>query len=162
MLNFVMNSLPIDILALKSVTGFGYPEPVASRMGDAAWRALGDHFGLSQLGASHETLQPGAQSSVCHWHTTTDELVVMLSGELVLRPDGEEHIMRAGQCVGFKAGASRGHHLVNRSSQEATFIVVGTRLQGDSAHYPEDDLAMLRDDSGRHWVHKSGTPYPGV
>ncbi len=157
-----MNTLPIDVLALKSITGSGYPEPFASRMGDGAWRALGDHFGLSQFGVSHETLQPGAQSSVCHWHTTTDELVVMLSGELVLRLEGDEHIMRAGQCVGFKAGAPRGHHFVNRSALEATFIVVGTRVLGDIAHYPEDDLAMRRDDAGRHWVHKNGAPYSGA
>jgi uncharacterized cupin superfamily protein len=154
-----MNTLPVDVAKVPAVSGSGYPEPFHSRVGEAYWRALGDPFGLTQFGVSHETLKPGAQSSVNHWHTLSDEFVLVLSGELVLRLGGVEHVMRAGSCVGFKAGTPLGHNLVNRSTEDAVYVVIGTRILGDTAHYPEDDLAIERTADGRRWVHKDGRPY---
>jgi uncharacterized cupin superfamily protein len=154
-----MNTLPVDATEVPAVTGSGYPEPFHSRVGEGSWRALGDRFGLTQFGVSHETLKPGAQSSVNHWHTLADEFVWVVSGEIVLRLDGREYVMRTGSCVGFKAGTPLGHNFVNRSSEDAVFVVVGTRLADDSAHYPEDDLAIQRREGRRQWVHKDGRPY---
>ncbi len=128
-------------------------------MGKAQWRALGEHFGITQFGVSHETLQPGAQSSVRHWHTLSDEFIVMLEGELMLRTDDGECTMRAGMSVGFPAGASNAHHLVNTSALAAKFIVVGSRIPGDAAFYPDDDLALFQTETGRTFVHKNGRPY---
>jgi uncharacterized cupin superfamily protein len=128
-------------------------------MGQASWRALGDHFGITQFGFNLETLQPGAQSSVRHWHTLSDEFIYVVQGELVLRSNDGECVLSPGMCVGFKAGDRNAHHLVNRSAAEARFIVVGTRVPGDTAFYPDDDLAWFRTEAGRAAVHKDGTPY---
>jgi uncharacterized cupin superfamily protein len=128
-------------------------------MGQASWRALGDHFGITQFGFNLETLQPGAQSSVRHWHTLSDEFIYVVQGELVLRSNDGECVLSPGMCVGFKAGDRNAHHLVNRSAAEARFIVVGTRVPGDTAFYPDDDLAWFRTEAGRVAVHKDGTPY---
>ena len=144
---------------VAAVSGSGYPEPFHGRMGQAQWRALGDHFGLKQFGVSHETLQPGAQSSVRHWHSLADEFVVMLEGELVLRTDDGESTLRPGMCVGFPAGARNAHHLVNTSALAAKFIVIGSRVPGDSAFYPDDDLALFQTEAGRVFVHKNGARY---
>ena len=60
---------------------------------------------------------------------------------------------------GFAAGAT-GHHLINRSDKEATYLEVGDRSDGDEVSYPSDDLqAVLGPD--RKWIfaHKDGTPY---
>jgi uncharacterized cupin superfamily protein len=65
----------------------------------------------------------------------------VLSGELVLIEDAGETILRPGDCAAWKAGVRDGHHLVNRStSQEATFLVVGTRDDADWGEYPDIDL----------------------
>ncbi|MDQ2962300.1 MAG: cupin domain-containing protein, partial [Pseudomonadota bacterium] len=88
----------IVALEIKPESGGGYPEPFTSRMGDADWRRLGNVFGLTQFGINLETLQPGAQSSLRHWHTLTDEFVYILEGEMVLRTDAGDTIMRAGMC----------------------------------------------------------------
>ena len=152
-------ALPLRCEDVAAVSGSGYPEPFHSRMGQAHWRALGDAFGLTQFGVSHETLAPGAQSSVRHWHTLADEFVLVLAGELVLRRNDGEHTLQAGMCVGFPAGAADAHHLVNRSARPASFVVVGSRVAGDSAFYPDDDLAIFQREQGRAFVHKDGTPY---
>jgi uncharacterized cupin superfamily protein len=138
----------------------GYPEPFRTRMGRAHWRALGDHFGLSQFGVSLETLEPGAQSSVRHWHSLADEFVYMVAGELALRTDDGEFLLTPGMCIGFQAGDRNAHHLVNKSGAVARFMVVGSRVPGDLAFYPDDDLALFVTGEGRVAVHKDGTPYP--
>ncbi len=140
-------------------TGSSYPEPFASRMGNADWRALGDAFGLTQYGVNLETLQPGAQSALRHWHTLADEFVYLLEGELVLRTNEGEITMTVGTCAGFKAGEPNGHHLVNRSERPARFLVVGTRAPGDVGFYPDDDLLWCRNADGRYPAHKDGRPY---
>lgn len=150
---------PVCIDSVNSHSGVGYPEPFRTRMGTGHWRNLGDHFDLTQYGVSYETLSPGAQSGLRHWHALSDEFVLMLSGELVLRTDDGESAMTPGMCVGFKAGAPDGHHLVNRSQQDATFIVIGSRVANDKTFYPDDDLDSTVTDKGRVWLHKDGLPY---
>ena len=149
-------------LSAEDVTpesGSSYPEPFRSRMGQSSWRALGDQFGISQFGFNLETLEPGAQSSVRHWHTLSDEFVYVLEGELILRVNDGELSLLPGMCVGFKAGDHNAHHLVNRSATPARYIVVGSRVPGDTAFYPDDDLAWFRTENGRAAVHKDGRPY---
>jgi uncharacterized cupin superfamily protein len=150
---------PVFAATLPAESGSGYPEPLATRMGATAWRVLGDPFGITQFGASLETLQPGAQSSVRHWHTLADEWVYMIEGELLLCTNDGEFALTPGQCMGFAAGDKNAHQLVNHSAQAATFLVVGSRVKGDLPHYPDDDLAVFNTDSGRIFVHKDGTPY---
>jgi uncharacterized cupin superfamily protein len=150
---------PMAALAVAPDHQVGYPEPFASRMGVAEWRALGDHFGLSQFGVSLETLAPGAQSALRHWHTLSDEFMYMLEGELALQTDEGEFLMQPGMCMGFKAGVRNGHHLINKSLATARFLVMGARVPGDVVFYPDDDLAHLPTEQGRRPVHKDGRPY---
>ncbi len=150
----------IDLLEIEAQTGNGCPEPFASTLGPYEGRDLTGHFDLTRFGASVETLPPGSQSALRHWHTTTDELVVMLQGELTLITDAGCTLMQPHMCVGFKAGESNGHHLVNESDQPALFLVVGSRSAEDAVHYPDDDIQWAQDNQGK-WVaqHKDGQPY---
>jgi uncharacterized cupin superfamily protein len=151
---------PVAAETVAPESSVGYPEPFRSRMGQSNWRALGDPFGLTQFGVSLETLQPGAQSALRHWHTLSDEWLYMLQGALTLYTNDGEWQLSPGQCMGFKAGDPNGHHLVNHSDKLAQFVVVGSRVPGDMAFYPDDDLASLVTEKGRVAVHKDGTPYP--
>ena len=64
--------------------------------GPRAALAPGDEAGLVQFGAQPERLPPGSRSSHRHWHEAEDELVFVLSGELVLVEDTET-VLRAGE-----------------------------------------------------------------
>ena len=151
--------LPVQATDVASQSGSNYPEPFASRMGNGDWRSLGDVFGLTQFGVELETLHPGAQSALRHWHTLSDEFVYVLSGELTLHTSTGEFVMRPGMCMGFKAGDKNGHRLVNRSSAVASYILLGSRVPGDAAFYPDDDFAWLHTEAGKRQVHKNGTAY---
>jgi uncharacterized cupin superfamily protein len=149
----------VAALDVATESGCSYPEPFASRVGSAHWRPLGDHFGLTRFGISLETLAPGAQTGLRHWHTLNDEFVYMLDGELILRTDEGETAFIPGMCAGFKAGARNAHHFVNRSDRPAHYLILGSRLPGDSCFYPDDDLMWIDSEHGRYAAHKDGTRY---
>lgn len=117
-------------------------------LGPYEGRSLGDYFGLSQFGVAMETLPPGSKSSMRHWHTKSDEFIMMLEGELALVTDEGETLLAPGMVTGFKAGDENGHHLINRSQAPARFLVVGSRVPGDEPRYPDDDFQWLIEDSG--------------
>jgi len=140
-------------------TGTIYPQPYAAAMAGRAKRALGDLFGLSQFGVNLTVLAPGSASSERHWHESEDEFVYVLEGEVSLIDDAGEHLLTAGMCAGFKAGVPNGHKLVNRSSMPATMLEVGTRSDGDRAHYPEADMAAVKENGKFRITRKDGTAY---
>ena len=123
-------------------------------------RRLGDHGGLTNFGVNLVRMEQGAISSQRHWHTKQDEFVMVLEGELVLQTDAGERAVGPGDYAAFPAGSRDGHRLVNRSARDAVFLVVGDRLPGDEAEYPDIDLAH-RTGPGRvnRFTRKDGTPY---
>jgi uncharacterized cupin superfamily protein len=118
---------------------------------------LGDATGLTQFGARLERLPPGSKSSYRHWHETEDELVYVLSGELILVEDVETSL-HAGDVAGWKAGDPVGHCLHNQSSDDAVILVLGTRAAADVVHYPDHDLILHRDATGRRYSTTDGAP----
>ena len=79
--------------------------------------------------------------------------------ELVLIDDVGETLLRAGDAAVFPRGDGNGHHLVNRSDKAALYLEVGTRSPREQAHYPDDDLVVIRDAAGGRALHKSGLSY---
>ena len=149
----------LDPTTVAERRGSGYPEPFRSRMGDRAKRALGDACGLKSFGVNLVTLQPGGQSALRHWHTLEDEFVYVLEGELVLVTNAGEQRLVAGMCAGYPAGARDGHHFVNRSDRPARYLEIGSRIPGDNAFYPDDDLMWCESEAGAYAAHKDGRRY---
>jgi uncharacterized cupin superfamily protein len=156
-----MPTLPaLDPALAPETRACGYPEPYRSRMGDRAKRRLGDALGLTGFGVNLVTLAPGGQSALRHWHTLEDEFVYVLEGELVLVTNAGEQTLRMGMCAGYPAGTRDAHHLVNRSDRPARYLEVGSRIPGDNAFYPDDDLMWVELDGEGHAAHKDGRRYP--
>jgi uncharacterized cupin superfamily protein len=148
---------PIRAMDLAPRTGTIYPPPYAVALAGRAKRALGDAFGLSQFGVNLTVLAPGTASAERHWHEKEDEFVYILEGEVVLIDDQGEHLLTPGMCAGFKAGDPNAHKLVNRSSSPVTLLEVGTRSEGDRAHYPEAGMAAEKIDGKFRITRKDGT-----
>lgn len=130
----------IDPASLPVISQSGYLPAYKSAVEGRSWQAVGTAGGISQFGANLVTLAPGAWSSQRHWHAAEDELVVMLTGELVLVEDEGETALGPGDIAAFKAGVANGHHLQNRSDTAATFLAIGTdRPSEDECHYPDID-----------------------
>ncbi len=149
----------IDIAKAEVRTGSNYPPPFQKVCHGREKTRLGDVAGLTQFGVNLTRIKPGAASALRHWHEQEDEFVYMLDGELMLVEDDGETVLKPGDAAGFKAGVANGHHLINRSDRDAVYLEVGTRAAHECAHYPDDDLAVVRDANGSRAMHKSGEPY---
>ena len=151
-------SRKIDIAAAPEKRGSAYPEPFrASGMGKFR-KKLGDAAGLTQFGVNLLELEPGAWSAQRHWHTGEDEFVYVLEGEVTLKTNAGDEVLRAGDCAGFPAGVADGHCLVNHGDRPARVLEVGTRaLEKDRVDYPDIDLMI--PEGSRAYFHKDGTPY---
>jgi uncharacterized cupin superfamily protein len=149
----------IDVTSTKAVSGSRYPSPFDEPCKKRFRRYLGDAAALTQFGVNLTLLPPGAWSSQRHWHTAEDEFIYVVQGELTLVTDAGEEVLAAGDCAGFKAGTPDGHHLQNRTAQDALFLEVGSRrTEQDEAFYPDIDLTALKGRAG--FAHTDGRPYP--
>jgi len=152
----------IDPKTLPETVGTLYPPPFDQPCRARGRKKLGDAAGLTQYGVNLLRLPPGVWSSQRHWHTSQDEFVFVLSGEVVLVTDDGEDVLKAGECAGFKAGDPNGHHLQNHSDGEALVLEIGTRNQGDSSPYSDIDMLVPPDGKPALYVHKDGTPYTDI
>ncbi|MGX9963018.1 cupin domain-containing protein [Roseomonas sp. F4] len=151
---------PFDPLGLPESNATGYPEPYATEARLRWNRKLGDAAGLTQFGVNLTRIAPGGRSSQRHWHLKEDEFVYVLEGEAVLHSDAGERPLRPGMCVGFPAGHTDGHCVLNRSDQDVLLLVVGSRMPGEVAEYPDIDLRIAPGADGtRSFTRKDGTPY---
>jgi len=147
----------LDLDAIQQTNRTGYPPPYDREVAGRWYRRLAPAAGLTEIGASHVVLKPGAWSSQRHWHAAEDELLVMLAGEAVLVEDDGETVLRAGDVVAWAKGVRNGHHLQNRNNEDCSFVVVsGGDRDKDHGEYPDIDLKFTTEG----YVHKDGTPYP--
>jgi uncharacterized cupin superfamily protein len=151
----------IDLATVPVKTGSIYPEPYASQMQGRSSLRLGQAGGLTQFGANLVILAPGARSSLRHWHRHEDEFVMVTKGECVLVQDAGETLMQVGDCAAFPAGDPDGLCLVNRSTSEAQFLVVGTRAASEVATYSDVDLRVEMEGGNARFTYKDGTPWAG-
>lgn len=151
----------LDLSTVPVKTGSIYPEPYATMMQGRSSLRLGDAGGLTQYGVNLVTLQPGALSSLRHWHLNEDEFVMVTEGECWLVEDQGETLMRVGDCAAFPANSGNGHHFINRSDSAARFLVVGTKAKAEVATYSDVDM-MVRIEGGKAlFTYKDGTEWKG-
>jgi len=130
-------------------------------LGDAWDTALSDAGGLTQFGAFLETLHPGGQTSLRHWHEQEDEFLYVIDGSVTLIEDGGPRTIGPGACVCWPAGVPNAHCLRNDGTEPATLFIAGSRFAEDACHYPDIDLHYSRRNGLRSFSRKDGIPYPG-
>ena len=98
----------IDKSKLTPRTGSIYPAPYDAEMAGRSSLRLGDAGGLTQFGANLVWLEPGAKSSLRHWHQNEDEFVMVTEGICTLIDDNGETPMGVGDCAAFPANDPNG------------------------------------------------------
>ena len=137
----------------------GYPEPYKTRVAGRYRRRLGDAAGLKNFGVNLTRLEPGAESSMRHWHSKQDEFISVLEGEVTLVTDAGRQRLTPGMAAGFPAGKADGHQLINETSRPVLYLEIGDRTPGDGAAYSDVDLAAHAVDGKWVFTHKDGSPY---
>jgi uncharacterized cupin superfamily protein len=149
----------LDPRFVRVDTGTTYPAAFRDVVRGRHRRALGNTLGLEAFGVNLVRLDPGAASSLRHWHTRQDEFIYVLEGDLMLVTNGGEQPLGPGMCAGFPAASPDGHQLVNRGSRPALYLEVGDRAPGDRCHYCDIDLECRATAAGERYLHRDGTPY---
>ncbi len=144
----------LDLSPIPLTNATGYPPEQAKAVEGRWYRRLAPECGLTDFGASHVVLKPGAWSSQRHWHEDEDEMVIMLSGQAVLIDDNGRTPMVPGDVAIFPKNDGNGHHLVNESASDCVFIAIGRVAEG-LCHYPDIDMKY----SGANgYTRKDGLP----
>lgn len=146
----------LDLAAIPQTNRTGYPSPYDEAVAGRWVRRLRPAAALSDLGAAHVVLKPGAWSSQRHWHAEEDELVVILQGEAVLVEDEGETVLRAGDIAAWPKGVRNGHVLQNRGDADCVMLAVSAGdAAADYGEYPDIDLKFTPEG----YAHKDGTSY---
>lgn len=103
------------------------------------WRRmrLGRRLGGRLLGASVYELPPGEKSFPYHFHHSNEELLIVLTGNVVLRSPSGRQPMSAGDAELFTVGADGAHQVINESDEPARFIMLSTMIDPEIAEYPD-------------------------
>jgi len=148
----------IDLTQCPVKTGSIYPDPYGAEMAGRSSLRVGDAGGLTQFGANIVMLEPGAKSSLRHWHLNEDEFVMIRQGEVTLVDDFGETEMTVGDCATFPAGKENGHHFINKTSTQAQFLVIGTRAATETATYSDVDMKVEVGGGKYEFTKKDGSP----
>jgi len=152
----------VNIDKAPVMQGSDYPAPLNLEFADRIRRRLGDAVGIKGFGVNLTTLPPGCRSSLRHWHEVEDEMVFVLSGTLTLVDDDGETEIGPGEAAGFPGGTPNAHQFVNRCTQDAVLLEIGTRPRKDRCHYADHDL-IAHDEDGKTWFStRDGTPVSDV
>jgi uncharacterized cupin superfamily protein len=146
----------LDLDAIEQTNRSGYPPEHAGVIQERWYRRLAPVSGITDFGASHVVLKPGAWSAHRHWHEGEDEMVVMIAGEATLLDDDGRHPMRAGDVAAFPKGEANGHVLINESGADCIYVAIG-RLPTTDCHYPDVDMHF--DAAKPGFTRKDGSPF---
>jgi uncharacterized cupin superfamily protein len=150
----------LDPQTIPAVSTTGYPEPYRAAVAGRAKRRIGNALGLSHFGVNLVRLAPGAASAQRHWHSTEDEFVYILEGEVELVSDGGTQTLKPGMAAGFPAGKADGHQLVNRTKADVVYLEVGDRRpETDEVDYPDIDMRLIKVNGKLIFTHKDGKPW---
>jgi len=148
----------IDLNTAPVKTGSTYPEPYNAQMAGRSSVRLGDAGGLTQFGANLVRLEPNAQSSLRHYHINEDEFVMITKGVCTLIDDTGETPLTVGECAAFPASDANGHHFINKTTEPAEFLVVGTRAAVETGIYSDIDMKVEVLNGQFAYTRKDGQP----
>lgn len=105
---------------------------------------FGDVAGTRLMGINIVTLAPGERSAMRHWHSDSDEFVLILDGQAVVVEDDGETLIGPGDMAIWPAGVANAHHLLNRSDAPLRYLCAGTNPDAETVRYPDDASTL-------HW-----------
>lgn len=112
-------------------------------------KSLGDLTGLNNIGFHIIEVNPGHSTTETHVHYNEEECVYILEGQAEALVGDDTFNVEAGDFIGYRAGG-KPHNLKNTGSEILKCIVVGQRLEHDTADYPALKKRIYRT-KGQKW-----------
>jgi uncharacterized cupin superfamily protein len=153
---------PANLLAITVKPGLGsaYPLRFPHCVEGRVLRRMSGAAGLANLSVVLAELSPGAALSMPLWQSHEDEFFFVLEGEATLVTDHGEEKVPAGYGVGFAAGDTVGHQIVNRSNGRVRLLEIANIADGlNVTDYAGEDLKAVWIEGKRTFVHRDGELY---
>ena len=120
---------------------------------------IGDVLGCEKIYVNIDYVKPGAKSTKYHSHTKQEEFFLIMGGTGILRINGEEISVVAGDVISKPAGKNIAHQFINNGSEILQILDMGNRDKEDIAVYPDENKVFLRnkklvfdlDDKIKNW-----------
>lgn len=130
----------------KPVTNIADVEPITFGNGgrfEGKFRWISQQVGAVKLGYNHVVLAPGKTSFPYHFHHAIEEAFFILEGTGVLRCDGEEYPLRAGDAVACPAGSGSAHQIANDADVDLEYLAISTKDSPDVVQYPDSRKVLV-------------------
>ena len=88
------------------------------------------------LGATVYELGPG-NFVVYHFHHAAEEMLVVLDGEMTMKTEDGERLVRRGEVVMFPVGPAGAHGFRNDGDGKCRYLMTSTHPSPEVAEYPE-------------------------
>lgn len=89
-----------------------------------------------QLGATVYELGPG-NFVVYHFHHAAEEMLFVLDGEMTMKTDEGERVVRRGEVVIFPVGPAGAHGFRNEGGETCRYVMASTHPSPEVVEYPE-------------------------
>jgi uncharacterized cupin superfamily protein len=89
-----------------------------------------------QLGATVYELGPG-NFSVYHFHHAAEELLAVLDGEMTMKTEEGDRLVRRGEVVVFPVGPAGAHGFRNDGDGTCRYLMASTHPAPEVVEYPE-------------------------
>jgi uncharacterized cupin superfamily protein len=87
---------------------------------------LSEALGMRDVFVHHEVIPPGRRASGAHTHSHREELVVVLTGEVIAWVAGSEDRLGPGDAICFPPGDAHPHYLRNDAAAAASVLVIAS------------------------------------
>ena len=88
-------------------------------------------------------LDPGARSPKYHAHHATEEMLLVLRGELILRAPGGDRRLAEGEVVHFPVGAEGAHQVRNESAESVRYLMIASHNPFDAIEYVDEGRVIV-------------------
>jgi uncharacterized cupin superfamily protein len=102
------------------------------------------------LGGSIWEFKPGQPEYVYHYHHGSDELLIVLKGEPMLRTNAGERRLREGEVVPLSRGPEGARAVSNPTDSVVRILMLSSNADPDVAEYPETGKIGIITD-GETW-----------
>jgi uncharacterized cupin superfamily protein len=133
----------------KPVTNIDDVQPITFGNGgrfEGEFRWLSRHNGAQKLGYNHVTLAPGKTAFPYHCHHANEEAFFITEGTGLLRYDGKEYPLRAGDVVACPPGKRSAHQITNDSDGDLKYLAISTKQGPEVVQYPDSNKVAMTCD----------------
>jgi uncharacterized cupin superfamily protein len=114
---------------------------------------------MNQVGVHLVRVQPGAETSVLHYHYHEEEFLYVLSGKGIAEIGEQEYEVGPGDFMGFTA-PSLPHTMRNPFDQDLVYLMAGQRKEFDVVELPRLKQRLYKHSGLRQLVNADDVKTP--